>query len=119
MKLELRQRLDALSEADLILAGYTRLNPPCEPPPVSRPPVLEVEAAAKFWADQLARPQVQDNGDVMQTVLGTLVAEKNYTHLRDEQIQLFMRWLGWLIQKRWSNTNTWNSAANPLWGQRS
>jgi hypothetical protein len=34
MDRELKKKLDALEESDLIAAGYTRLSPPCTPPAV-------------------------------------------------------------------------------------
>ena len=66
---DLKKKLDAIPEAELISNGYTRLVLPCNVP-LLQTVAPETLVAARWWAGQLRQPPQMDNGDLVPVRLG-------------------------------------------------
>lgn len=62
------------------------------------PKDAEIKAAVDWWAEQLAGPQLMDNGDVLQSALGTITAT-TIKHVNQFQINSFKECLTTLLKE--------------------
>lgn len=75
----------------------------------------ELAAAAKWWADQLRAPAVQDNGDRFQTAFASFAATK-LPPLEPEMIRRFENEFISCIQEHYQRINAAWDRSNPTWG---
>lgn len=94
---EIQATIAALSDGQLESMGLMKIHEAIEPPKIAIFP--EVLCAASWWGKQLRGKPIQDNGDLMQTILVTALTGIE-SPLKEEDVARFERWLAYSIQLR-------------------
>lgn len=108
---EMKLTIANLSGEQLQSVGLMRIYDASEPPEIKIYP--EVACAAKWWASQLKSTPLQDNGDLMQTMLATIAAGREIP-LQNELVDRFERWLAFSLQWRFTHKQ-WPGDGSPSW----